>query len=88
MRNTNISFDRLPAGSYFEARGKVWVKGPANMHQAGVSFNSYDAVATKAAVDFKKDPISVELFPGEMLVRYDPEEKRAPWSYEPKKTGE
>ncbi len=88
MRNTRISFDRLPAGSYFEARGKVWVKGPANMTRSGVKFNSYDAVATAAATNFEQDPIPVELFPGEILVRYNPNEKRAPWSYEPKKAGE
>ena len=85
MRTTFIAFARLPAGSYFNARGKTWIKGPANMVKSGVRFNSYDADATMAAVDYEKDPIPVEQFPDEMLVRYDPNESRAPW-VNPKKS--
>lgn len=88
MRNNYISFARLPPGSYFDARGKTWIKGPANMTQLGVNFNSYDANATAQAKDVEKDPIPVELFPDEVLVKYNPEEKRAPWSYETQKAGE
>ena len=88
MRQTFISFDRLPVGSYFDARGRSWVKGPANLCKNGIPFNSYDANATLAANDFDKSLITVELFPGEMFVNYNPNEKRVKWSHDDTKTGE
>jgi hypothetical protein len=85
MRNSFISFGRLAPGSYFDARSESWVKASNNTIHDGVYFNSYNAEDTANAVDFEKDPVTVELFPDEMLVKYNPDEKLAPWAYQTKK---
>jgi hypothetical protein len=78
MRATFISFARLPPGSYFDARGDTWIKCNGVLTgDDNVRFNAYHSEFDHLG---QNDMVTTQIFPDEMLVKYDPDEPRVDWS--------
>ena len=69
-----VTFGSLPAGAYFRARDRQWVKGPGDCVSDGVRFNAYAVIAPN------QEKTRVALFAEEALVRNDPDLKLALWA--------
>ncbi len=76
MRNTRISFDRLPDGSLFDSRLNTWIKLPKTICEGG---KKYNAVHEEYLTLEDAELVSTQLFPDEILVLYDPTENCVSW---------